>query len=74
MSAHTVRVFVWAQPRDKTGKRRGGAKEAVDAAEAPIEEAFRADGHTFAGDLGKLYRKYVADPDFYVSTHHIIKH
>ena len=65
-----VRVFVWAHPRDQDGKRRRDRK-VVAVAEAPLAEAFRSDGHTLAGELGKLYRKYVANPDFYLSVHHI---
>lgn len=67
-----VRMYVWRQRRDKKGKRTGGNKTVIDVVEAPLSEAFRADGHTFAGDLGKLYRKYVSDPDVYISIHHII--
>jgi hypothetical protein len=68
---HIVRIFVWHQPRDKTGKRTTGDKAVIDAAEAPLSDAFRADGHTFAGELGKMYRKYVSDPGVYISIHHI---
>jgi len=68
---HIVRIYVWHQPRDKTGKRTAGGKQIIDAAEAPLSEAFRADGHTLAGELGKTYRKYVSDPGVYISIHHI---
>lgn len=68
-----VRILVWHQPRDAQGKRTKGDRAVIDAAEAPLAEAFRADGHTFAGELGKLYRRYVSDPDCYVSIHHIYR-
>ena len=71
MTDRYVRVYVWHQPRDKTGKRTTGDKAVIDAAEAPLSDAFRADGHTFAGELGKMYRKYVSDPGVYISIHHI---
>lgn len=66
-----VRIFVWHQPRDAAGKRTKGDKTVIDAAQARLSEAFRADGHTFAGELGKMYRKYVSDPSVYISIHHI---
>lgn len=58
-----VRVIVWADRK---------TVEAIK--EAPLSEAFRADGHTLAGDLGKLYREYVTNPDYYVSIQHHLKY
>jgi hypothetical protein len=58
-----VRIYVWFISEARM----------VETAEEPLEKAFRADGVTFAGSLGKVYREYVANPKYRIDIRHLKK-
>ena len=49
----------------------GADRRIIHVAEETLEKAFRADGVTFAGKLGKVYREHVGNPEHSIEILHI---
>ena len=51
----------------------GAERRIVYVAEDTLEKAFRADGVTLAGKLGKVYRENVGNTEYSIEIFHIAR-
>ena len=51
----------------------GVDRRIVHVAEETLEKAFRADGVTLAGKLGKVYREHVGNTEYSIEIFHITR-